>query len=118
MDFRKKKTDIQPITINGDSVEMVQDFRFLGSYISEDLTWTVNSTAILKKAQQRLYFLRILRKNNLKSELLVSFYRCSVESVLSYNISLWFSSCSVAEKKKLQRVINTAQKLTSSCFHL
>ena len=91
---------------------MVPDFKFLGTYIDEDLTWTANSTSILKKAQQRLYFLRILRKNNLRPELLLSFYRCSVESVLSHGISLWFSSCTAAERKQLQRVINTAQRLT------
>lgn len=110
--FRRCKPDIQPTIINGDRVEMVSDFRFLGTYISEDLTWTANTTAILKKAQQRLYFLRILRKNNLKRELLLSFYHCSVESVLSCGISLWFSSCTAAERKQLQRVITTAQRLT------
>lgn len=113
VDFRRCKQDIQPITVNGDRVEMVPEFKFLGIYIGEDLTWTANSTSILKKAQQRLYFLRILRKNNIETELLVSFYRCSVESVLSHGISLWFSSWTAAEMKQLQRVINTAQRLTS-----
>ena len=83
-----------------------------GCYISlMHMSWTANTTALLKKAQQRLYFLRILRKNNLTVELLMSFYRCTVESVLSYGVSLWFSSCTEAERKALQRVINTAQKI-------
>ncbi len=75
VDFRRNKSDIQPITINGDRVT---EFRFLGTHIEEDLSWTTNTTALLKKAQQRLYFLRVLRKNNLTEILLVSFYRCSV----------------------------------------
>ncbi len=69
-----------------------------------------------KKAHQRLYFLRILRKNKLtqfkiKNKLLVSFYRCTIESILTYCICVWFSSCTVAERKALQRVVNTAQKI-------
>ncbi|KAK5608094.1 hypothetical protein CRENBAI_004768 [Crenichthys baileyi] len=52
----------------------------------QDLTWTTNSTAILKKAQQRLYFLRILRKNNLRPELLLSFLPllCGVSAELRH----------------------------------
>jgi hypothetical protein len=53
--------------MNGESVERVSDFRFLGMHIQQDLTWTINTKALLKKAQQRLYFLRILRKNNLQA---------------------------------------------------
>ena len=77
-----------------------------------------NTTALLKKAQQKLYFLRLLRKNTFLKKLLVSFYRCSGESVLNYGISLWFASCTVAERKVLQRVINTAQKVIGALFHL
>lgn len=52
--------------------------------IAEHLYWTTNSTAVVKKAQQELHFLRILRKTNLQEKLLVSFYCCSIESVLAY----------------------------------
>ncbi|KAL7882221.1 hypothetical protein AOLI_G00090700 [Acnodon oligacanthus] len=54
--------------------------------------------AVVKKAQQRLYFLRILRKNKLQEKLLVSYYRSTIESVLMYCASTWYSSCSVAER--------------------
>ena len=59
--------------MNGESVERVSDFRFLGIHIQQDLTWTINTKALLKKAQQRLYLLRILRKNNLQEKMLMSF---------------------------------------------
>ncbi|KAF7661286.1 hypothetical protein LDENG_00265940 [Lucifuga dentata] len=79
----RNKTDIQPLFISGECVERVSDFRFLGVHIEEDLTWSANTIALVKKAQQRLYFLRILRKNHLTQKLLVSFYHCSIESILS-----------------------------------
>ena len=97
--------------MNGESVERVLDFRFLGIYIQEDLTWTINTKALLKNAQQRLYFLRILRKNNLQEKMLMTFYRSTIENALSYGISLWFASCTAAGRKALQRVIKTAQKV-------
>lgn len=61
------------------------DFRYLGSYVSEDLTWNANFTSVLKRAEQRLNFLMILRKNKRRAEL-------SVELVLSHGVLLWFSS--------------------------
>ena len=113
IDYRRIKPDIQPIYMNGESVERVSNFRFLGIHIQKDLTWTINTKALLKKAQQRLYFLRILRKNNLQEKMLMSFYRCTIETVLSYGISLWFASCTAAERKALQRVIKSLDVLFS-----
>ncbi|KAI4884394.1 hypothetical protein NFI96_011236, partial [Prochilodus magdalenae] len=110
-DFRRRGAVPPPLYISGDGVERVLSFRFLGTHISEDLSWTNNTIALIKKAQQRLYFLRILRKNNVQEKLLVSYYRSAIESVLTYCISTWYSSCSTAERRALQRVINTAQKI-------
>ncbi len=92
-------------------MERVSDFRFLGIHMEDNLTWSVNTTIIIKAAQQRLHFLRILRNYQLTQNLLVSIYRCSVESILTYCICVWFSSCTAAERKALQRIITTAQKV-------
>ena len=69
VDFRMKKTGhIQPLCISGNYVERVSDFRFLGIQIEEDLLWSANTSVTIKKAQQRLYFLRLLRKNHLSQK--------------------------------------------------
>ena len=111
MDFRRRKTDLQPICINGECVERVPSFKFLGVHMEADLQWSSNTSGVMKRAQQQLHFLRILRRIDLKRELLNIFYRCSIESVLTYCISVWFSSCAMAHIKALQRIINTAQKI-------
>ncbi|KAK0155914.1 hypothetical protein N1851_001550 [Merluccius polli] len=67
--------------------------------------------AIIKKAQQRLHFLRVLRKYNLNSSLLLAFYRSSIESILTYCITVWYSSCTMADRERLQRIIKAAQKI-------
>ena len=88
IDFRRKKTDILPPYIDGDSVERVVGVRFLGVHLEEDLTWAVNTLELLKEAQQRLHFLKVLRKN-ISQRLLVSFYRRSIESILTYCIYIY-----------------------------
>ena len=106
MDFRKKQVVHSPRNINGERVERVANFKFLVTHISEDLTWTANTTA---KAQQRLHFLRLLNKVNLSQQLLESFYHCSIESILTYGILVWYGGSSAADKKFRLRDIKTAQ---------
>ncbi|KAK3509782.1 hypothetical protein QTP70_010747 [Hemibagrus guttatus] len=48
-----------PIYINGSEVEHVSSFKFLGIHISEDLSWRLNTSTLVRKTQQRLYFQRI-----------------------------------------------------------
>jgi len=54
LDFRKHRQDYTPLLINGEQVEIVSTFRFLGTYLSADYSWTYNIRALVKKAQQRL----------------------------------------------------------------
>ncbi len=112
VDFRKCKADPLPIIINGDYVERVRSFKFLGIYLSNSLSWSTNTTAAVKKAQQRLHFLRVLKKKRLCQKLLVAFYRSAIESVLTYCLTVWYGGCSGTDKKALQRVIKNVQNIT------
>ena len=111
IDFRKKSEDHTPLSINGACVERVASFKFLGTVISEDLTWTANTTALVKKAQQTLHFLRVLRRNHREEKLQVSFYRATIEPVLMYCVTVWFAACSAADRRALQRVTRAAEKV-------
>ncbi|KAL0147888.1 hypothetical protein M9458_056809, partial [Cirrhinus mrigala] len=111
VDFRKgRRGSHEPIHINGMAVEPVSSFKFLGTHIS-DLSWTTNTSSLVKKAHQHLFFLRTLKKNQLSSAVLVDFYRCTIESILTNCVTVWYGSCSVAERKALQRVVKTAQRI-------
>uniref|UniRef100_A0A669EHA4 Reverse transcriptase domain-containing protein n=1 Tax=Oreochromis niloticus TaxID=8128 RepID=A0A669EHA4_ORENI len=50
VDFRRHSTDLAPLYINGECVERVHTFRFLGVLISADISWTENISAVIKKA--------------------------------------------------------------------
>ena len=112
----RKRSEHSPLHIGETQVEKVKTFKFLGTYISEDLSWSHNTQHIAKKSQQRLYFLRKLRKFGLSSKLLSNFYRCTVESLLSNSITVWFGNCTVQERKARQRVIKTAQYICGAAF--
>ena len=65
----------------------------------------------IKKALQQLYFLRMLKGAGMSTSILKSFYRCVVENILTSCITVWYCSCTVAEKQALQRVVNSAQRI-------
>ena len=70
VDFRRNKTLVAPVVVNGETIDMVDSFKFLGTTMSSSLSWDDNCTALLKKAQQRFFFLRQLKKFGLLKEIL------------------------------------------------
>ncbi len=100
------------------TVTAVESFRFLGSTISQDLKWDNHIESIVKKAQQRLYFLRQLRKFNLPQELLIQFYSAIIESVLCTSITVWFSSATKSDLRRLRRIVRTAERIIGTTLPL
>lgn len=56
VDFRRTQADHSPLHINGTTVDRVRSSRFLGVHMTEDLSWTLNTTCLVKKAQQHVHF--------------------------------------------------------------
>ena len=111
VDFRRPQREHAPIHINGVEVERVSDFKFLGINISEDLKWSTHTTYVVKKAQQRLYCLRRLRTFSVSPRILRAFYSSTIESVLMSGSTAWFGNCTDLDRKALQRVVRSAQRI-------
>uniref|UniRef100_A0AAR2M507 Reverse transcriptase domain-containing protein n=1 Tax=Pygocentrus nattereri TaxID=42514 RepID=A0AAR2M507_PYGNA len=111
VDFGRNADPHPSIHIKGTAVERVNSFKFLGVHISEDLTWTTSCSKLVKKAHQRVFFLKRLRMNHLSSDILVNFYRCTIESILTNCITVWYGCCSASDRKPLQRVVKAAQRI-------
>jgi hypothetical protein len=62
-------------------VERVVSFTFLGVHITDKLKWSTHTDSVVKKAQQRLFNLKRLKKCAPKT--LTNFYRCTIESIRS-----------------------------------
>ncbi|KAI3352931.1 hypothetical protein L3Q82_019494 [Scortum barcoo] len=67
---RSRRTEHAPLLIHGEAVERVNNIKFLGIHITSDLTWSMNTAHLVKKAQQRLFFLRKLKCAGLSPQLL------------------------------------------------
>ena len=86
IDFRKSRPPPRPVQIEGDEVEVVGTYKYLGLQLDNKLDWTVNTDHLYKKGQRRLYFLRRLGSFNICRKLLWMFYQSLVASVFFYTV--------------------------------
>eukprot|EP00061_Rhincodon_typus_P011810 g37099.t1 len=114
VNFRKKGGEHASIYINGTEAERVKSIKFLGVTITDDLSWTSLVDETIKRAQQRLFFLRRLRKFGMSIRSLTNFYRCAIESIPSRCITAWYGNRSAQDHKELQKVQCTAQTITEA----
>nr|XP_057933216.1 uncharacterized protein LOC131132050 [Doryrhamphus excisus] len=111
VDFRRSRPSHTPLSINDTAVEVVNTTKYLGVHITDNLGWSLHTSALAKKAQQRLHFLRRMRRASLSSPILTTFYRGTIESLLTNCISVWSGSCKASDWTLLQRVVRTAEKI-------
>ena len=111
IDFRRGEAVHSPLFINGQQVERVSSFKFLGTTICDDLKWEENTGHISSKAHQRLHSLRQLRKFRVSREGMLSFYRATIESILTFSVTVWYGNTTVHDKAQLERVVRTASKI-------
>ncbi len=111
VDFRRQSREHTPITIDKTPVERVYSFKFLSVHITEDLTWSTHTDAVLKKSHQCLFFLRRLRKFGMSPSILRSFYNLHCgEHPDRLCITAWFEQHRW-QHKALQRVVRTAHHI-------
>ena len=114
IDFWKNKIAMTPLAMREQQVELVDSFKFMGTTITNTLKWDVNAEIIAKKAQQRMFFLRQLKKFRVNKTILTQFYQAAIESVLTFSITVWFGSANIHNKNMLEGIVKTASKITGS----
>ena len=84
--FTKSQQEFEPILINSDTLEVVDNVKLLGLNISSDLTWNIHINEILKKASKRLYFLVQLKRAKVTRTDLGLFYSSCIRSIMDYAV--------------------------------
>ena len=103
VDFRRRKSAPSPISINGVTVDVVSDYKFLGVHLDNKLDWTKNTEAVYKKGQSRLYFLRRPRSFNVCNIMLRMFYQSVVASAIFFGVVCWGSRLRAADANRISR---------------
>jgi hypothetical protein len=111
IDLRRNPTAVPDLFIDGEKVERVTEYKYLGTHIDDKLNFNANTKAIHKKCQSRVYCLQKLRSLQVNQNILASFYKCFIESVLTFGFVCWFGGLSVKNRNVLNRVVNVCGKV-------
>ncbi len=65
----------------------------------------------MKNSQQKLFFLRQLKKFNLPPVHMTQLYSAVIESVLCSSLTAWIGSASKSDIRRLQRTVRTAERI-------
>ena len=108
-DFRKNRKEVEPV--NGVDIEIVTEYKYLGTYIDSHLNWNVNTQKLCSKANQRIYFLRKLKLFNIDRDITMMFYQSAIQSVITFSCIAWVNGLSVGNLNKINRITKSASKI-------
>ena len=111
INFRRAKVNMDQIIIRGQPVEIVTNYKYLGTIIDNKLDWSPNIEACCKKANQRMYFLRKLKQFKVDKNILVRFYQTIIQSAMFYNQVCYLGNSKKADTQRLDNVARTVAKI-------
>ena len=75
--------------ISGPLLERVSKFTLLGLWQQDKLCWSYHVEQTVKKASDRLYYLRECRKANVTTEIGITLYCSEIRPLLEYASPVW-----------------------------
>ena len=95
-----------PVSIQRVSVDIVEDYKYQGIHTVNKLNWIKNTTALYRKGQSHLYFLRWLMSFNICHTMIRMFYKFVVVGAILFAVVFWGSRLRVVNAKRLNRLIH------------
>ena len=82
-------TQLGPLQLMGSVVKRVNSYKILGIHVANDLSWNKHIDYVFKKADKRLYALRLLARSKVPAVDLIAIYFALVRSILEYGSPVW-----------------------------
>lgn len=98
-------------TIHRQAVEMLEEYKYLGTTFDSALKFTSNSIDTLRKCQQQQYLLRKLSSFGISKEIPRTFYWTLIGSLLTFSIICWYNVISPAVENS---AVDTSENLVSN----
>ncbi len=109
IDFRRTGVH-EPVYINDNEIEQVNEYKYLGTVIDDKLNWNKNTQVVFGKVMQRMFFLRKLKQFNVDKTILHLFYQSVIQSIVTFNIVSVYGSLSQKNRERFERVRKMAQR--------
>ncbi len=109
--FKKNPHPTPSLKYNNKIIECVHEFKLLGVWISDTLSWKQHVNQIHVKSSQRLYFMRQLRRCGLSSSDMVKFYRTIIRPILEYACPVWHHGLTSGESYTIEQIQRRALRV-------
>ncbi len=93
---------------------MVPTYKYLGIHLDNKLDWSLNTDALYRKKQSRLFFLRRLRSLDISREMLQMFYQSVMASALFYAAVCCGGSVKHKDARRLDKLAERAGSVIGS----
>ena len=94
----------------GKYLKEVECDKILGIMVDDRLSFVQHVDYVVKKCQQRLHWLRVLKRNGVSIKHLKDLYLIMIRSIVTYAAEAWYGFLSNTQKDRLERVQRTACK--------
>ena len=91
-------------SLDGHQIELVEETRLLGLVLTSDLSWSANTDSLVTRCNNKLWFLRRLKKLGASTEDLLDLFDKHIGSILEYAAPVWHSSLTGEDRLRLERI--------------
>jgi hypothetical protein len=99
------------LSISSLSIEIVDQFKLLGVIITDDLKWDEHVNSICSRINQRLFFLRKLKRAAMSMDDLVTYYCTVIRPVAEYACAVWHTGLTDGQSEQLEHLHRRALKI-------
>ena len=99
------------ISHNGANLEVIENIKLLGTYISNDLRWNKNTEFLVKKANARMRILHKISEFNAPVEDMLTIYMSYIRSIVEQSCTVWHSRLTQENIEDLERIQKSALRI-------
>jgi hypothetical protein len=99
------------LRVENEPIEVIDSTKLLGTIISKDLTWDLNTASLIKKANARMQLLRKVASFSTPTDDLKEIYILFIRSILEHSATVWHSSLTQENIDDLERVQNSGLRI-------
>ena len=115
--FTKKHKCTTRLQEEEQNKEVVDKVKLLGTIITSDLTWTQNTSYLVKKAYRRMQLLHNVAMFSRDKNDLKCIYITFIRPILEQSAVVWHSSLSIENSNDLERVQKASIRLIMGKIH-
>ena len=109
--FSFQSPSYAPIIIGDRVIDTVSEAKLMGVVISSDLKWNSHVGYVYKKAAKRLYGLRVLKRNALPADVLLSVYCTYIRPIVEYSCESWHFNLPLYLSDQIENVQKRALRI-------